>query len=83
MPSTVRESVLLTALWSGRERFTFGNGPLLSPGFAALRTNDFVLPGFVGYVAGFQQWFFAQVFHLPPGASLARVRTPKKEESGD
>jgi hypothetical protein len=82
VPSPVSESVLLTALWSGRERFAFGNGPLHPVSFAALGTNDFVLPRILGYVARLQEWLFLQAFHLLSGENLARVYTPKKEERG-
>jgi hypothetical protein len=79
---SVSKSILLTALWGGRERFALDNGPLLSPGFAAARTDDFVLRRFRRYVAGFQKLSLFHAFHLLPGECLARAHTPKKEESG-
>lgn len=76
MLGSASECVSLTGLGGGREPFAFDTRSLAPTGIAATRANNNVLPRFRHYAAGLQDWFFTHAFHLLPGVSLARVRTP-------
>jgi hypothetical protein len=70
--SSVRESVLLAALWGGRERFAFGDGPLLSPALPPRDPTISYCPESWAILPGFRSGFFFKRFTSFPVKILER-----------